>query len=293
MNGPAAYWKLEIDAVSAVRRHKSVFRLHLAGNILLPALAYGWLWIPDSNGFYLMLSLLGGLVLAAAALWLHSGTLVYFRQVHRREQPTLDEALRSTLPRLPSLAGACVILYLAFVVLLVLVLFWGFMAEWGVGWLASTLSMTFGKPVSLDFLHYIGTSWLMPLLTDILLPLAVLPFLALAASEGLRGLRRPGRRQARQAWRQRHYWGSGAILLLLIRNVPRGVVDWAPEFGGLALETISMAVRFSLAYLLFVALWLTLISILSRATAAPIEAPPASPDTSTSTSSIATSNTGE
>ena len=119
MNGPAAYWKLEIDAISAVRRHKSVFRLHVAGNILLPALAYGWLWIPDSNGFYLMLSLLGGLVLAATALWLHSGTFAYFRRVHRSEQPTLDEAFRSTLPRLHSLAGACVILYLAFVVLIV------------------------------------------------------------------------------------------------------------------------------------------------------------------------------
>ena len=293
MNGPAEYWKLEIDAISAVRRHKPVFWLHVAGNILLPALFYGWLWIPDSNGFYLMLSLLGGLVLAATALWLHSGTFAYFRRVHRREQTTLDEALRSTLPRLPSLAGACVILYFAFVVLLVFLLFWGLLAELAVDWVASALSMGLGMPVSLDFLHYAGTVWLMPLLTDILLPLAVLPFLALATSEGLRGLRRPGRRQARQAWRQRHYWLSGVILLLLIRYVPQGVVDWAPEFGGLALEAISMAVRFSLAYLLFVALWLTLISILGRATAASPDVVSISGASGTAPSSAVFSDSGE
>ena len=185
------------------------------------------------------------------------------------------------------------ILCFAFGVLLVFLLFWGLLAELAVDWVASALSMGLGKPVSLDFLHYVGTVWLMPLLTDILLPLAVLPFLALATSEGLRGLRRPGRRQAQQAWRQRHYWLSGAILLLLLRYVPQGVVDWAPEFGALALEAISMAVRFSLAYLLFVALWLTLISILGRATAASPDVVSNSGAWGTAPSSAVFSDSGE
>jgi hypothetical protein len=90
--------------------------------------------------------------------------------------------------------------------------------------------------------------WILPVI--LLLPLA-----AQVTVEGLRGL-------YRMVWRPRSLLGA-AVLAAAGAYLPYKLIGWHPQLGGLALQTVSLALRFAVAYLLAVSISLLLASLLA------------------------------
>src|SRR5581483_7401061 len=69
-----------------------------------------------------------------------------------------------------------------------------------------------------------------------------------------------------KAWRQTvgkiSYWIWFCILALLGIYFPNLIANWAPNLSSLALENLSIVVRFALAFGLTVTAWLVLASML-------------------------------
>jgi len=63
------------------------------------------------------------------------------------------------------------------------------------------------------------------------------------------------------------YWLACALLVLAGICLPGRLIWWILPLHGLFLETLSMLVRFSLAYLLAVTAWLTLAAVIGRLSA--------------------------
>jgi hypothetical protein len=90
----------------------------------------------------------------------------------------------------------------------------------------------------------------------IAVPMLLLPPGARMAAEGLRGL-------FRNVWRAR-YFLQFALLAAIGAFLPYELIRWHPGLPGVALQTASLAVRFLVAYLLAMASWLILASLLTE-----------------------------
>src|SRR3982750_1351594 len=80
-----------------IQRVKFLWLVHVVANLLLLALAWLWLGIPDARTWHLGVTGLLGLVILFAALWLHGSTFRFFGD----EGPPLHTAFTATLRRLP------------------------------------------------------------------------------------------------------------------------------------------------------------------------------------------------
>ncbi len=65
-------------------------------------------------------------------------------------------------------------------------------------------------------------------------------------------------RRAASLLRRPEYWLAGVIAILIGVALPWAVVLWTPVHGGLLVETLSLALRFGVAWLAAVASWLFL-----------------------------------
>jgi hypothetical protein len=90
----------------------------------------------------------------------------------------------------------------------------------------------------------------------IVVPMFLLPPAARMAAEGLRGL-------FRNAWRVR-YFAQFAVLASVGVFLPYVLVGWHPSLPGVALQTASLAMRFLAAYLLAMASWSIMASLLAE-----------------------------
>jgi hypothetical protein len=68
----------ERDTLMVVFNSKRVWLVHLVANALLMIAFFYWTRIPEETGWYVALTLVGGLLIAFATLCLHSATLDYF-----------------------------------------------------------------------------------------------------------------------------------------------------------------------------------------------------------------------
>jgi len=60
------------------------------------------------------------------------------------------------------------------------------------------------------------------------------------------------------------FWIAGLAFLLFGLAVPYGLIYWAPALPGLGMQAASAAVRFTVALLLFVTMWLLLCAVMRR-----------------------------
>lgn len=88
--------------------------------------------------------------------------------------------------------------------------------------------------------------------------LVLLP-LASQASGGTVCLRR-----AASLLRRPEYWLAGGIAILTGVVLPRALVLWTPVHGGLVAETLSLALRFAVAWLAAVVSWLLLSALIPQ-----------------------------
>ena len=216
--------------------------LHLAGNALLLWLGYYWLGIGEARAAALAWSALVGLVLLAAACWLHGATFAWFRAPF--EPRVFPRTLRRVAP-----------LVVLVLVIAVIYLLLDRLQEWSSGpgfSLASWLTLKLRKPVKpaavLNFF-----AWLFRVLRWAVVPVFVLPLAADVASTGWAGFKACSRMAGK--WR---YWIAAPVLLVLALWAPLAIIGWVPSLESFAMQMASFVVRLLAAYLLFTASWLVL-----------------------------------
>jgi hypothetical protein len=238
---------LERGALGDVWGHKRVIGVQFIGNALLLWAVYAWLGRPDRTVWQLAVSALLALLVLFAAIWLHGTALAAFHRVG--QAPGLP---RTTLRRLPGLLPWV----LAAAALLALVVWLAGYAPRVAADLSSRFTLWLRTPVSPQ-----KVGWVYPaLLRSVCLIgwLALLPLASRAVGGGF-----SGQQAVRMAvsWR---YWLACAILVLVGIYLPGRLIWWVLPVHGLFLETLSMLVRFALAYVLVVTAWLTLAAVIGR-----------------------------
>lgn len=247
------------SVVGTVLGHKKVWLAHFFGNAVLFALIYGWLSIPDRTAANVVSTIVLGLVILLAGLWLHASTLSFFRSAHSDNPVRFLDVLRSIPRRLPGFFLWCVAAAL---------LYWGVLAwdatrlEWA-NWMASGLTLRLQRPVRPDQVNSVltGVFWIA---CGFVIPLIVLPSGSVTAGAGLRGLWSSGLRETWKAIRRPRYWGSMLLFALLGAYVPYLLIWWVPLSGGLGVELASMVLRLGLAYGLAITCLLLIASLVGR-----------------------------
>jgi hypothetical protein len=216
-----------------------------AGNALVLWLAYYWLGLGEARTVTLLWSLVVALFVGVFALWLHGATFAHF---HQTKLPRVRVAFRTALRNLPALALAAVVVGALYFALAA----WNQFSPRPAFRIASYLTLKFRKPVKpsvvLQFFHV--ALWLV---RWVVLPAILLPALSAIAASGLRG----SGKLADSVRRGRH-WIVTPLLLLLALWVPFKIIGWTPRPGSFALQVVSFAARFGIAYLLFVTAWISL-----------------------------------
>lgn len=228
-----------------------VLALQLVGNVVLLALLWFWLGLGVGSALAVVMLVALALVLFALSALLHGSGLAAFRPM------TLGEALASTRARLPKLAGYSL---LAVALLIAWDTAGGYAAE-ATQWAASALTLSSQTPVKPASLAGAYTWFLR--LVFVLIALALHPIAArLAGSID----------SAASVWKRPAYWVAGTVLAVLGLLVPWWLIKWVPSFSSMAMETVSMLVRFGIAYVLATVSWTAMAALLPRLAAAPLPA---------------------
>ena len=249
------------DAGSSLLHSKRVWLIQFIANPLLFALFVGWLLLPVATEFHLLLNGLVIVVFAAATLVLHAGTLNFYSEQNGSAQALVREAFRRALRNIFAVAVCAAVIFVLWALL------------------DSTESLQLTLPFYVRSLlpefirRHLGPSWFQIALEGIvfairwvLIPGLVLPLLVEAANSGFRAFGKPGGAAVRNSAKRASYW-----LVLLLAAVagfiaPASLMEWSPEFKNptLHLEAISLAARLSASYILAVASWLLVCSIVGR-----------------------------
>jgi len=221
--------------------------LHLIGNAALLGVGYWWLSVGESTTANLSLSIALLIVFTVGAAWLHGTSLVYFREPH---PPKLRVPMRGLLP-LVALAITSAVIYFALDA-------WQPLNTDRATNVASYLTLKTQTPIRPAAVQRVfDVLWWIVLWA--LIPVLLLPLASGIASLGLRGVREFGTRL--KDWR---YWLMAPALLSVAIWAPLEIVAWKPSRGTFAVELAGFALRFGLAYLLFVGAWLLLAFVTSR-----------------------------
>ena len=228
-----------------------LFLLQLVGNAALLGLGYYWLGVGESNAANLTLSAVLILALLAGAAWLHGASLAYFRSAQAgRLRTILRNSLARLLP-LVALAALTVAIYFA-------ATYWNPVTSDRINRTASYLTLNFQTPVRPASVEraFSAIWWIVEW---VLIPLLLLPAASGVAVHGWRGFAEIGSRF--KSW---SYWLMVPVLLIVTVWIPFWLMAWKPQMSNFGTEMASLAARFGLAYLLFIAGCLLLAFIASR-----------------------------
>jgi hypothetical protein len=201
-----------------------------AGGYLLLGLAfYEWLAIPDRAVWQLLLTAVTGAAILFAALWLIGNALTLpapfsWRRMHK------------------------LAIWVFAAAAIVEIAMWLADLRLGVSFAASSLTLLLRRPVRPATMGslFLGVLWI----ATVWLVLAMLPFAAAAASGGSVKLG-----QVVRHWR---YWTASFIITVALLKLPALLVGWVPEPASLFMQTLSVVLRFTLAYALALGAWLAL-----------------------------------
>jgi hypothetical protein len=225
--------------------HRNLALFVAGGNAVVMWLAYYWLGLGEARIGTLLWSAVVALVVVLLSLWVHGTTFAYF---HQPKNPQVRAALKTALRNLPALAVAAIViggLYFALDA-------WNGFSQRPAFRIASYLTLKFRKPVKpsavLQIFHV--ALWLV---RWIVLPAILLPAVSAIAASGLRGFGK-----VTQSVRRGRHWIAIPVLLLLALWLPLRIVGWTPRPHSFGMQVTSFALRFGVAYLLFVAAWISL-----------------------------------
>jgi hypothetical protein len=226
--------------------------IHVLANIVVLWLGYYWLGIGETRAATLAWSVLVALIVAGLGCWTYGASFAFFQPDNRRVSAAWKSALRNLLPLAAAAVGIAVIYYLLSL--------WNNYSSHPASQVASYLTLKLRKPVRPSSVLR-AFRIVLGLIRWMALPVVLLPMLSAISSQGWRGFRSVG--ALARKWL---YWIEAPILLLCAVWVPLEILGWIPHVHSFGMEAASFTVRAFIAYLLFVAAWLTLALVTSSGT---------------------------
>jgi hypothetical protein len=230
-------------------------------NPILAGLFAAWLLIPEANLWQLASNVLLAVVMVAATLLLHAGTLNFFSDQFREQPAAIKTAFRRALRHFAAIAVCAIVFYLVWTLA-------GGLAgyqETLPTYVRSILPATIREYIPLSVL--IGSfEVLVFLLQWVAVPGLLLPLMLRAADQGFRGFGRAGWKTWKTTIASLHYWLILAVAALLGVYGSNTLLGWrpsseSPTFGG---ETENLVLRMFLAYGLALLSWMVACSLIGR-----------------------------
>lgn len=250
--------------ISGCFRNGRLWLIQFLANPAIFGLFAVWLLIPVARTWQVVLNALFVLVLIAAAVALHGGTLNYFYEEHRGEKIPLKNAFLRALGNIfPILICAAV-----FYGLWLIVDWAGSYQDTVPTYLRSEFPAFLRRHITLSFLM---TSFdvIIFILRWIVVPGLVLPFALNASNRGFRGFGPRGFSTWRKSIFSRAYWFVLALAAVVGIYITNELVGWTPDFRTSTYrhEILSMVVRLLISYCLALTAWMLACSAVGRRSA--------------------------
>ncbi len=230
-------------------------------NPILFGLFAAWLLIPEAKIWQLGLNVLLVVLIAAAALLLHAGTLNYFSDQFREQPAAVTTAFGRALRHFAAIAVCAIVFYVVWA------LAGGLDAyhETIPTYFRSMLPASVRQHMSLGALIW-TLDGLVFLLKWVVVPGLLLPLALLAADQGFRGFGLAGWKAWKTTIVSLHYWLILAVAAFLGVYGSDTTMGWrpasaSPTFAG---ETANLVFRLFLAYGLGLFSWMVACSLIGR-----------------------------
>jgi hypothetical protein len=242
-------------------RSGNLWLLQFFLNPILLGLFAAWLLIPEAKIWQLALNVLLAVVIAAAALVLHAGTLNYFSDQFGDQPALVSTAFGRALRNFLAIAWCAVVFFLVWTVA-------GGLDRYQAAfptYLRSTLPASLRAHISLGALTAFF-EFLVFVLQWVVVPGLLLPLTLLAADQGFRGFGRSGWKSWKSTIASLHYWAILAVAAFLGVYGSGTILGWRPasESPTFAGETANLAFRLFLAYALGLFSWMVTCSLIGR-----------------------------
>jgi hypothetical protein len=242
-------------------RSGRIWLLQFFLNPILAGLFAVWLLIPEAKIWQLALNVFLALIIAAAALVLHAGTLNYFSDQFREQPATVTTAFGRALRHFAAIAVCAMVFYLVWTLA-------GGLDRYQVAfptYVRSALPASLRAHISLGALTAFF-EFLVFVLQWVVVPGLLLPLALLGADQGFRGFGRSGWTSWKSTIASLHYWAILALAAFLGVYGSSTILGWRPasESPTFAGETANLAFRLFLAYALGLFSWMVTCSLIGR-----------------------------
>lgn len=248
-------------SVSGAFHNWRLWLIQFVGTPPLYVLFYGWILIPVASTMYVIANVLVAIVLLAACVTLHGGTLNYFSEKPSNEHVQIKKvffrALRNILPILVCAAA----IYLLWMLVDKL----DDLQETVPTYLRSTLSASLRKYISVSILENTFAVFAFAL-RWIFIPGLILPFAAAASNRGFRGFGGMGLRSWKNAICSFSYWLVLTIAAIVGVFATQKILDLTPNFAKSTYryEWISLIFRLVISYSLALIAWMATCSLVGK-----------------------------
>jgi hypothetical protein len=254
-------------AYTQVFRPRRLWLVQLVANPILFLSFAGWLLIPVANSWQLTLNVGLAILLAAAWLTLHAGTINHFRDRNSAApahdgHPILRDAFRRAFQHLLAIAACMAVLWMLWPPFDSLDVYRGPLPTY----IRSILPVFLRRHIPLSEFEATFTALLF-IGHWIVIPGLLLPLMVVAADAGFRGF---PTRQGLAIWGRAvaslSYWFTLSIAAVIGVLAVRGILMWTPDFrrSTLLREYFSLGWRVVIAYLLALTSWMVICSLLGR-----------------------------
>ncbi|MGB7284720.1 MAG: hypothetical protein WBE13_20805 [Candidatus Acidiferrum sp.] len=234
-------------------------------NPILFVLFAAWLLIPVSGRLPLVYNFVFAVVLIAATLFLHAGTLNSFAEHNRTEFTPLWPAFRRALRHLLAVAVCVAVFYLLWLLVAQLEAHQANLPAY----VRSTFPVFVRRHIALPELDTLFAAAIF-VARWVLAPGLLLPFLLQVAGRGFRGFGVQGFFTWRKAFFSLSYWLVLLFAALLGVLATQKLMDWTPDFRTSTFhsEAVSLAWRLFVSYAFGLFSWMLACSVVGRCCAA-------------------------
>jgi hypothetical protein len=230
-------------------------------NPILAGLFAAWLLIPEAKLWQLASNVVLAVVIVAAALLLHAGTLNYFSDQFREQPAAIKTAFGRALRHFAAIAVCAIVFYLVWALAGGLA---GYQETFPT-YVRSMLPATIREYIPLG-VQTGSFEVLVFLLQWVAVPGLLLPLALRAADQGFRGFGRAGWKAWRTTIAGLHYWLILAVAAVLGVYGSNTLLGWRPssESPTFAGETANLVLRMFLAYGLALLSWMVACSLIGQ-----------------------------
>jgi hypothetical protein len=247
----------ERNTLMAVLNSKRVWLVHLVANALLMIAFFYWTRIPEETGWYVALTLVGGLSIVLVTLWLHSATFDYFSVT---SEHSFASSLRRSVARIPAFFTWTLIFGVG---LSLIGQLWAYDDQIG-GWTRHSLPLFLRSGVTPRTM-FSASHWMTWFLYFFLWPVLLLPIGGQVATKNFRGFVSAAAFRPIRRWR---FWIVYLACFVIGAYIPFTLAWMVPRKSSpLSDQTWSMALRLGFGYLLLVTAWVILCAAIMRGSA--------------------------